>query len=48
MIAAVKKDLRFDRIEDSFTRLWKADVALGVFNLHALGVFNLKPSCVCI
>lgn len=38
MIAAVKKGLRFDRIEDSFTWLRKAGVALGVF--------NLKPSCV--
>ena len=32
MIADVKKGLRFDRIEDSFTWLWKAGVALGVFN----------------
>ena len=32
MIADIKKGLRFDRIEDSFTWLWKAGVALGVFN----------------
>ena len=39
--------LNGESIEDGFTRLWKAGVALGVFNLHVLGVFNLKPSCVC-
>lgn len=32
MIADIKKGQRFDRIEDSFTWLWKAGVALGVFN----------------
>ena len=32
MIADIKKGLRYDRIEDSFTWLWKAGVALGVFN----------------
>jgi predicted AAA+ superfamily ATPase len=31
-IADIKKNLRYDRIEDSFTWLWKASVALGVFN----------------
>lgn len=31
-IADIKKNLRYDRIEDSFTWLWKAGVALGVFN----------------
>ena len=31
-IADINKNLRFDRIEDSFTWLWKAGVALGVFN----------------
>ena len=32
MIADIKKGLRYDRIEDSFTWLWNAGVALGVFN----------------
>lgn len=32
MIADIKKNLRYDRISDSFTWLWKAGVALGVFN----------------
>ena len=32
--------LNGESIEDGFTRLWKAGVALGVF--------NLKPSCVCM
>ena len=32
MIAAIRKGLRYDRVEDSFTWLWKAGVALGVFN----------------
>ena len=32
MIADIKKGLRYDRIADSFTWLWKAGVALGVFN----------------
>ena len=32
MIADIRKGLRYDRIEDSFTWLWKAGVALGVFN----------------
>ncbi|RRD95477.1 DUF4143 domain-containing protein [Clostridiales bacterium COT073_COT-073] len=32
MIADIKKSLRYDRIADSFTWLWKAGVALGVFN----------------
>ncbi|MDD6350966.1 MAG: AAA family ATPase [Lachnospiraceae bacterium] len=32
-IADIRKDLRYDRIEDSFTWLWKAGVALGVFNI---------------
>ena len=32
MIADIKKGLRYDRVEDSFTWLWKAGVALGVFN----------------
>ena len=31
-IEDINKNLRFDRIEDSFTWLWKAGVALGVFN----------------
>lgn len=29
----IKKNLRYDRIEDSFIWLWKAGVALGVFNV---------------
>lgn len=33
MIADIKKGLRYDRVEDSFTWLWKAGVALGVFNI---------------
>ncbi len=32
MIADIKKRLRYDRVEDSFTWLWKAGVALGAFN----------------
>lgn len=32
MIADIKKNLRYDRIADSFTWLWKAGVALAVFN----------------
>lgn len=32
MIADIKKSLRYDRVSDSFTWLWKAGVALGVFN----------------
>lgn len=32
MIADIRKGLRYDRVEDSFTWLWKASVALGVFN----------------
>ena len=32
MIADIKKNLRYDRISDSFTWLWKAGVALGTFN----------------
>lgn len=32
MIADIKRGLRYDRVEDSFTWLWKAGVALGVFN----------------
>lgn len=32
MIADIKKGLRYDRVEDSFTWLCKAGVALGVFN----------------
>ena len=32
MLADIKKGLRYDRVEDSFTWLWKAGVALGVFN----------------
>ena len=31
-VADIKKNLRYDRVEDSFTWLWKAGVALGVFN----------------
>lgn len=32
-IGDIQKDLRYDRITDSFTWLWKAGVALGVFNV---------------
>ena len=32
VIADLKKGLRYDRVESSFTWLWKAGVALGVFN----------------
>lgn len=32
IIADIKKGLRYDRVESSFTWLWKAGVALGVFN----------------
>ena len=32
MIADIRKGMRYDRVEDSFTWLWKAGVALGVFN----------------
>lgn len=32
MIADIQKNLRYDRISDSFIWLWKAGVALGVFN----------------
>ena len=32
MITDIRKGLRYDRVEDSFTWLWKAGVALGVFN----------------
>ena len=32
MIADIRKNLRYDRVSDSFTWLWKAGVALGVFN----------------
>lgn len=32
-LADLQKNLRFDRVEDSFTWLWKAGVALGVFNV---------------
>lgn len=32
MIADIRKSLRYDRVADSFTWLWKAGVALGVFN----------------
>lgn len=32
MIADIKKGLRYGRVEDSFTWLWKAGVALGAFN----------------
>ena len=32
MIADIRKGLRYDRVEDSFVWLWKAGVALGVFN----------------
>ncbi len=31
-IADIRKNLRYDRVEDSFTWLWKAGVALGAFN----------------
>lgn len=33
MIADIKKNLRYERVSDSFTWLWKAGVALGVFNV---------------
>lgn len=33
MIADIRKNLRYDRIEDSFVWLWKAGVALGVFHV---------------
>ena len=33
MIADIKKGLRYDRLEDSFTWLLKAGIALGVFNI---------------
>lgn len=32
MIADLRKNLRYDRVEDSFTWLWKAGVALAAFN----------------
>lgn len=32
MIADIKKSLRYDRVADSFTWLWKAGVALAAFN----------------
>lgn len=32
MIADINKNLRYDRISDSFVWLWKSGVALGVFN----------------
>ncbi len=32
MVADIRKNLRYDRIADSFTWLWKAGVALGAFN----------------
>lgn len=32
ILADLKKGLRYDRVESSFTWLWKAGVALGVFN----------------
>lgn len=32
MIADIRKNLRYDRVEDSFTWLWKAGVALAAFN----------------
>ena len=32
MIADLRKSLRYDRVEDSFTWLWKAGVALAAFN----------------
>lgn len=38
LIADIRKDLRYDRISDSFTWLWKAGVALGVFNTTAPAV----------
>ena len=31
-IVDIRKGLRYDRVEDSFTWLWKAGVALGVYN----------------
>lgn len=33
MVADIKKNLRFDRVQDSFMWLWKAGVALPVFNV---------------
>lgn len=33
MVADIRKSLRYDRIADSFIWLWKAGVALGVFNI---------------
>ena len=33
MISDIRKSLRYDRVEDSFTWLWKAGVALGAFNV---------------
>ncbi|MCD7864424.1 MAG: AAA family ATPase [Clostridiales bacterium] len=33
MVADIKKSLRFDRVQDSFVWLWKAGVALPVFNV---------------
>ena len=33
MIADIRKDLRYERVEDSFTWLWKAGVALAAFNI---------------
>lgn len=32
MIADIRKNLRYERVEDSFTWLWKAGVALAAFN----------------
>lgn len=32
MLADIRKNLRYDRVEDSFTWLWKAGVALAAFN----------------
>jgi len=33
MISDIKKSLRYERVENSFVWLWKAGVALGVFNV---------------
>lgn len=33
MFSDIKKNLRYERVEDSFVWLWKAGVALGVFNV---------------
>lgn len=33
VVADIKRNLRYDRIEGSFTWLWKAGVALGAFNV---------------